>query len=176
MRFSKFNVSVIVAISIFMVGIFYSSRDYFEANLSLPVRSLPLNGDIKYDVTILLVGWIVEGRQIPGYSEAYPDAQHMNSREKFYVVVEYLPADVILSNDPRVVRITNERARELFELQGFEEKSNYLSLSLIEESDNKHVVIGLVNIFDQVAGHGYVFTFEIEDGVIKGEGLLSWVS
>jgi hypothetical protein len=121
------------------------------------------------------VGWIVENRQIPGHA-SYVDAQFMKDRKRFFVVADFLPETITLSNDPRVTRIKGSEWLEILHENGYN-GNDYLLLGLQEKTeDDDKIVIIFANLFDRIAAHGYEFIFTIRNGEIEARSKLKWVS
>jgi len=114
-----------------------------------------LREDDKVEVTRAVTAWIVEGRSLPGFGEAYPDAQWMPSMKRFFVVCDYLPPEMEVSSDSRVRLITRRQEEVIFKQHPFD-KSDYLYIELIEDSPNRWV-FEVSNVFGPLAGHGYRF-------------------
>ncbi|MHC4248565.1 MAG: hypothetical protein ACYS9X_05495 [Planctomycetota bacterium] len=133
----------------------------------LHVKPVPLNGNLKHDAAVLVTRWIVEGRPLPSSSEQYPDAYFMKRMSRFYLSCDFLPQGETLSNDPRVVRVSMDKMRALCEEKGFGGNC-YLGLSMGEHGAD-HISVGMGNIFAELAGHTYLFTFRREDGRLTVE-------
>ena len=137
----RWILTVAVALAVLIVASFF---------VTLPLRE----GD-KTDAARSLVAWIVEARSVPGFGEAYPDAQWMPKRKRFFVVCDFLPAGVALSEDPRVQRITAQEHDDVFKKHRFDD-TDYMYIELKSESGSE-LIMEFSNVFGGLAGHGYRF-------------------
>ncbi len=136
--------------------------------------TLPLRGSDKADAARDLVAWIVEGRSLPGFGDAYPDAEWMPERKRFFVICEFIPPEVSLSDDPRVQRIRDQEYDALFKKHRFDH-TDYMFIELKAESPNE-LVLELSNVFGWLGGHGYRFDFRRTVWGLRAGGKLLWVS
>ena len=142
------------------------------------VEPVPLNGQLRHDAVVLVVGWIVEDRALPSFHESYVDAEIMEDIRRFHVACDFLPTSERISNDPRVVRITAKEIKTMFGKADFtwdDDDNDYLLLTILEEG-NDHIKIGMSNWFGELAAHGYEFTFRIVGGRLKVDVKFLWVS
>src|SRR5262245_38385567 len=107
--------------------------------------TLPLRDSDKAKAAQNLVAWIVEGRSVPGFGEEYPDAQWMPEKKKFFVICDFLPADVLLSDDPRVQRITSQDYKAVFQKQRYD-GADYIFIELKSVSESE-LVLEFCNAF-----------------------------
>jgi len=121
-----------------------------------------------------IVAWIVESRRIPGFWGTYPDARWMRDQRRFFVVSEFLPQSVVLSEDHRVRRITQAQCEQLFEQYGYDD-TDYLVLELKGRSQTR-ITIEASNMFGGLAGHGYRFVFRRTVFGLRAKGQFLWVS
>ncbi len=126
------------------------------------------------DASRRLVAWVVEGQSVPGFRNAYPDAQWMPNTKRFFVICDSLPPEVPLSTDPRVQRVTAQEYEALFETHGFGE-TDYITIELKSES-TRTIVLEFTNVFGPLAGHGYRFEFRRTLIGLRATGQLLWVS
>jgi len=136
--------------------------------------TLPLRDADKTDAARTLVAWIVEARAVPGFGEAYPDAQWMPKKKRFFVVCDFVPAEVSLSDDPRVQRITAQQHDEVFKKHRFDD-TDYMYIELKSESDSA-LIMEFSNVFGGLAGHGYRFEFRRTVWGLRASGKFLWVS
>jgi hypothetical protein len=136
--------------------------------------TLPHRETDKTDAARSLVAWIVEGRSVPGFGEHYPDAQHMPKRKRFFVVCDFLPAGVSVSDDPRVQRITAQEFDDVFKKSRFDD-TDYMFVELKSESGSE-LVVEFSNVFGGLAGHGYRFEFRRTVWGLRASGKFLWVS
>jgi hypothetical protein len=135
---------------------------------------LPLRASDKAQAARDLVAWVVEGRQVPGFGEPYPDAQWMPDQERFFVVCDFVPSDVPLSDDPRVQRVTAEEREAAFKKHRFQGAA-YLHIGLRSES-GWVLVVEFTNAFGSLGAHGYRFEFRRKLLGLRADGKLQWVS
>jgi|SRR5262249_34808365 len=138
------------------------------------VATLPLRETDKTMAARSLVAWIVEGRSVPGFGEDYPDAQHMPKKKRFFVVCDFVPAEVSLSDDPRVHRITVQEYDEVFRQNRFDD-ADYMFIEMNSESASE-LVVQFSNVFGGLAGHGYRFEFRRTVWGLRTSGKFLWVS
>jgi hypothetical protein len=138
------------------------------------VVPLPLRESDKAEAARDLVAWIVEGRPVPGFGEPYPDAQWMPRMKRFFVVCDFLPAGVSLSDDPRVQRIPAQQYEEVYKKHRFDD-TDYLFLELKSASETE-LVLEFSNVFGLLAGHGYRFTVRRTAWGLRASGKFLWVS
>jgi hypothetical protein len=144
------------------------------AALSVNFLTLPLRESDKAEAASVLVAWIVEGRPVPGFVEMYPDAKWMPSKERIFVVCEFLPSSTFVSSDSRVKRVGENESGELFEKSGFD-KTDYITIE--RKMESKYVlVVELSNQFGGMGGHGYRFEFRRKLWGLRARGKLLWVS
>jgi hypothetical protein len=136
--------------------------------------TLPLRDSDKADAARELVAWIVEGRDVPGFGEAYPDAQWMPKRKRFFVICDFIPPEVSLSDDQRVQRITAQKYDEVFERHRFDD-TDYMVIELKSESPGE-LVLEFSNAFGGLAGHGYRFEFRRKLWGLRANGKFLRVS
>jgi hypothetical protein len=136
--------------------------------------TLPLRDADKAAAARCLVAWIVEGRSVPGFGEPYPDAQWMPKRKRFFVVCDFLPAGVSLSDDPRVERITAQEYDTVFKKHRFDD-TDYMFIEMKSES-RFELVVEFSNMFGSLAGHGYRFQFRRTVWGHRASGKFLWVS
>jgi hypothetical protein len=136
--------------------------------------TLPLRESDKTEAARNLVAWIVAGRTVPGFAEPYPDAQSMPKRKRFFVVCDFLPAGVSLSDDPRVHRITAQEYDEAFKEHAFDD-TDYMFIELKSESE-KELILEFSNAFGRLAGHGYRFEYCRTAWGLRASGKFLWVS
>lgn len=135
---------------------------------------LPIREADKADAARKLVAWIVEGRSVPGVRETYPDAQWMPKQNRFFVVCDFLPAGVSLSDDARVQRITAKEHDDVFKQHRFDE-TVYMRIELNSESPSSLAVV-FASFFGELAGHGYRFEFRRTVWGLRASGRFLWVS
>ncbi len=142
-------------------------------------RPTPLKGDLRYDTAVLLVDWIVHGQKLPGYKNDYGAfwKDMVAIKSKFFVTCDFVPQEMSLSNDPRVIRIKREELDRVFDKYEYGKgRYDYLELKF-ESEDAEKIVVCLSNMYGYAGGHGYRFTFIKKHDriyVVKGEFL--WVS
>ena len=136
--------------------------------------ALPLRDSDKGEAARILVAWIVEGRSVPGFREPYPDAQWMPKRKRFFVVCDFIPAEVSLSDDPRVQRITAKEEEAIFTKYRFDD-TDYMVIELKSESEGE-LVLEFTNAFGGLAGHIYRFEFRRKLWGLRATGKLLFVS
>jgi len=136
--------------------------------------SLPLRDSDKVEAAQGLVAWIVEGRPVPGFGEEYRGAQWMPERKRFFVICGFLPAEVPLSNDPRVQRISAQEHEAVFKKHQFDD-TDYITIKLKSESESE-IVLEFSNLFSSKAGHGYKFEFRRKIWGLRASGKFLWVS
>ncbi len=136
--------------------------------------TFPLHESDKAEAARLLVAWIVEGRSLPGFGEEYPDAKRMPGMKRFFVICDFLPADVLLSNHPRVQRISRNEFDSAFEKHGFKD-TDYIFIELKSES-GMELMVEFENGFGGLAGHGYRFEFRRKVWGLRATGKLLWVA
>jgi hypothetical protein len=136
--------------------------------------TLPLQDSDKAEAAEALVAWIVEGRSVPGFGEPYPDAQHMPACKRFFVICDFVPAEVPLSSDPRVKRITEDEYKAVFKEHRYDD-TVYIRIALKSESD-RVLVVDFSNAFGFLAAHGYTFEFRRKLCGLGASGKLLWVS
>jgi hypothetical protein len=151
---------LVVVFAALLVGSFF---------VPLPVREAD-----KADAARNLVAWIVEGRSVPGFGESYPDARWMPKKKRIFVVCDFLPAGVSLSEDPRVQRVTAQEYDEVFKHYRFND-TDYIFIELKSESASE-LVVEFSNVFASLAGHGYRFEFRRTVWGLRATGKFLWVS
>jgi hypothetical protein len=134
---------------------------------------LPLHESDKVEAARCLVAWIVEGKSIPGYWDAYPDAQWMLQQKRFFLLCDFVAPEVSLSNDPRVQRIAVEQYREVFDKHHFRD-TDYLYLELKFKSQST-LTVELSNVFAPPPAQGYQFTFRRTIFGLAANGKFLWV-
>lgn len=150
----------LLAITVLIVGSFF---------LTLPARSSD-----KEDAARSLVAWIVDDRAVSGHEKKYPDAKWMPKQKRFFVVCDFLPADVSLSDDPRVQRITSQEYEAVYKKYRFDD-TDYIHLELKSDSESE-LVVEISNTFGSMAGHGYRFEFHRTVWGLRASGKFLWVS
>lgn len=136
--------------------------------------TLPLRADDKTEAARRLVAWVVEDRSLPGWGEPYPDAKWMSKKKRFFVVCDFLPAGVSLSDDPRVQRVTGKESDELYKKVGYGD-TVYTVIELKSESGNE-LVLEFSNAFGKLAAHWYRFEFRRTVWGLRARGKLLGVS
>jgi hypothetical protein len=135
---------------------------------------LPLRDSDRAGAARTLVAWIVDGRSVSGFGEAYPDASSMPKMRRFFVICDFLPPEDNLSDDPRVQRITAQEHDLAFKKHGFAD-TDYLFIELKAESGTE-LVVEVSNLFGSLAGHGYRFGFHRTIWGLRANGKRLWVS
>ena len=124
--------------------------------------TLPLREADKENAARDLVAWIVVGRSVPGFGESYPDAKHMPKMQRFFVVCDFLPAGVSVSDDPRVQRITSQEQHEVFEKHRFDD-TDYIVILLKSESASE-LILEFGNSFGVLGGTAIASIFAARFG------------
>jgi hypothetical protein len=112
----------------------------------------------KAEAARRVVAWVVENKPLPGSSAAYPDAESMGRRTRFYVVCDCVPEDAALSDDSRVRRVSASELQDRFEKEGYADGADYLVISASGEAE-RPFALEASNTFGALAGHGYRFEF-----------------
>jgi hypothetical protein len=112
---------------------------------------------------------------MPGFDEAYADAQNMKRMRLFFVVCDFVPPDLELSRDPQVQRIRGEDQEAVFKNQGYEAGAGYIVLSLKSQSTGK-LVVEVSNMYGMLARHGYEFEFRRTESGLRASGNMQWIS
>jgi len=142
----------------------------FSANF----LALPLRDSDKADAARSLVAWIVEGRSVPGFRETYPDARWMPGEKRFFVICDFLPPEMSVSDDSRVQRITRGEYDDVFKKHGFDD-TDYITIEL--RTDSRQVLVfEFSNSFGPLAAHGYRFEFRRKLWGLRSNGKFLWVS
>lgn len=136
--------------------------------------NLPLRDSDKTDVARDLVAWLVAGRSVPGFGEAYADAQSMPRQKRFFVICDFIPPEVSLSDDPRVLRITAQQNVEVFKKHWYDQTA-YVHIELKSASATE-LVLEFSNVFAPMAAHGYTLEFRRNLWGLRAKGKLQWVS
>ena len=136
--------------------------------------TLPLRDSDKTEAAQNLIAWIVEGRSVPGFGEKYPDAQWMPKKKRFFVICDFIPPEVSLSDDPRVQRIMSQEYDAVFKKHRFDD-TDYMFIELKSEAGNQ-LVLEFSNVFGSLAGHGYRFEFHRKVWGLRAIGKFLWVS
>lgn len=140
--------------------------------------------DVKLDAVRLLIGWIVEGKPIPGFGDDYPDLRLMERRKRFVVTCAFVANDAVLTRDRRTYRVDVGECGRVFRKYAFHDTS-YIDLVLIEdeesfwflaEDSDPSFVILVSNTFGTLGGHAYAFRFRETDGGLVAEGKLIGIS
>ncbi len=143
------------------------------AEASIQSAAAALTQQDKIEAARTIVAWIVEDKTVPGIGQ-YPDAKLMKNEKNFYLICEFLPQDVILSQDPRVQRVTAEQAKSIFEKQEYQD-AVYLRIKISSESDGQLHLVGS-NSFGDLGVHGFEITFRKVSEGLRAEGGITWVS
>jgi hypothetical protein len=98
----------------------------------------------------------------------------MPKRKRDFVVCDFLPAGVCLSDDPRVQRIAAQEYYEVFKKHRFDD-TDYMFMELKSESASE-LVVEFSNVFGSLAGHGYRFEFRRTIWGLRASGKFLWVS
>ncbi len=141
---------------------------------SVSFLTLPLRETDKTEAARHLVTWIVDSKPIPGFGELYPDNKWMPGQKRFFVICDFVPADVKLSSDPRVQRISGREYDAVFKQHDYD-KTAYIRLGLKEES-KRVLVVEFSNSFGWLAAHGYRFEFRRKLWGLHARGRILWVS
>jgi hypothetical protein len=121
-----------------------------------------------------VVAWLVEGRAMVGFADPYPDAQWMPQMAQFVVDCDFVPADTLLSDDPRVQRVA-PGAPIRSGGERWPAGTDFVYLKSRTDQTGEFVV-ELVNSFGMLAGHGYEFRFRRTAGGLRVRGQMLWVS
>lgn len=137
--------------------------------------SLPMRESDKTKAAKTLVAWIVQGKRIHGFEEAYPDAELMQSRRRrFLVTCDFAPSEVRLSPVARVRRLERIEARQYYTDHGYD-GTVYVHLIRNAESERSMDVRLLIQS-GLLGGHEYTFRFRRTMWGLRANGLLRSVS
>ena len=109
----------------------------------------------KIEAVRLVVSWIVEGGHIP-HVDPYPDGGIMTTVQRVFVVCEFLPEGVKISDDSRVHRVTRAESDELFEKYNYEGTA-YLVIEAGAETEHRAFGVFGSNDFGYLAGQRQVY-------------------
>ena len=125
---------LLLVIAAVCVGLAVWSPDF----MSLPLREMD-----KENAAKAMTAWLIEGGQITGFPDAYGDAKFVKNKKQLFLVCDFVSPDASLSNDPRVVRVSPEKDKEMYETHGFGE-TDYIGMKKIAES-SRLIVVELTN-------------------------------
>jgi hypothetical protein len=136
--------------------------------------TLPLRESDTLVATRDLVAFVVEDRPLPGFGEPQFDKGLMRRMHHLFVVCDYLPADVSISRDPRVKRITQAESNAVFKKHGYNATS-YIHINLKSES-SMLLTFELWNSFGTEGAYSYRFEFRRKVWGLRARGKLGPVS
>lgn len=135
---------------------------------------LPLRDSDKEDAARYIVAFLVDDAPIPGFGERYGDAKWNPGMKHFFVSSDAIPEDVLLSDDPRVIRIESKDVQATFDEHRFKE-SNYIAFDLTSESENE-LVFEFSIVSGPLGGNGYQIVFRRTIWGLRASGKMLWVA
>ena len=91
------------------------------------------------------------------------------------MICDFLPADVSLSSDPRVQRVTAAESKAHFENNDYRDGTDYLGIEIVSETPTELQLAG-ANSFGFLGAHGFHLVFRNSNGKLTAEGGTTWVS
>jgi hypothetical protein len=174
----------VLFVSLVILGVFGCDYDRNAAAPTLSDQSTPDPSDEnlatqfpqedKLQAVRMVVAWIVEDKLIDGV-ERYPDAEIMKTEERFFVVCDFLLADISLSSDPRVQRVDAAESKSHLEKNLYRDGTDYLDIKIVSESRTE-LQLSAANSFGSLGAHGFHLIFRKKNGKLTAEGRLTWVS
>lgn len=127
--------------------------------------------DLEVQASRAIVAWVFEDQPITGFESGYVGLSQMCRATRWYVICDFLPQDVSLSDNPRIERVSEGDGLEILEQESDgSENSSFLVIHLRSASRNKVVLAMLTAYGGGLGGHMYEFTFTLADGQLNGIG------
>ena len=142
------------------------------ASLWLPI--LPFRVTDKEEAARMIASWVLSDQVIAGVTDSYPDSELVASKQRIFVVCDFVPTEFRLSRDARVHRVTESEAKALYQEFGFA-GCDYLTIRLQEEGKSR-LRIEVSNWLGGQAGHGYLFTLRRNAFGLTATAELQWIS
>ncbi len=116
----------------------------------------------KVDAARALVAWVVEGRPVPG--SGLPHTKRPE-KQRFFVVCDFLPHEVSLSDDPRVHRLAAEDKKAAFQKHAFD-STVYVTITVKSDNDNEFVFY-FTHLYGGKGGYSDEYTFQRKGRVLR---------
>lgn len=120
--------------------------------------------EFSAEATQRILGWMIAGSPQADFVDAPGTAWVIAEAERLLVVCDFLDAEVVLSPDARVIRVTESELDELWETHGYD-KTVSVTIRCIphyrwsREALPDHLAISLHYVFGNMGAHKYEFAF-----------------
>jgi hypothetical protein len=126
----------------------------------------------KDEAVRLVLAWLTGDGRLPGFDQNYPDAGRMKGKSPTFFVCEFLPADAVVTENPKFHRISQAEYDKAFRensLEAVYAQGGYLRIDLAGESSGE-VTLLVKNMTIARAGHSYRFVFRNDGAGLQVSG------
>ena len=148
--------------------------------------------DLEIEAVRAIVAWVYDEHPTPGFeatiyessfgeqkSSRYPSFAAMRAADRWYVVCDFLPEGITLSDNPRIERISDEEAQAIRSQAVANREGSFLVIVRSRDESGRMVASENKVGFVMLATHGplgadmYEFVFTRVDGQLNVTG--TWV-
>ncbi len=144
---------------------------------------------LELQATRAVVAWVFEGQPIPNFEEViqvpgveehkydrYGGSAAMREAERWYVICDFLPQGVALSDNPKIERISEEEAVAILDQAITTRAGSFLFIYFPPDSSKRESIarqeirLNILTSYAVLGGDMYEFLFTKIDGQLKATG------
>lgn len=145
--------------------------------------------DLKVQASRAIVAWVFEGQPIPGFERVdyvpgvgerryswYAASDAMRKANRWYVVCDFLPQSVVLSDNSKIERISEEEALAILDQAITTREGSFLFIHFPPDRSERGSILrqkirlNILTSYAVLGGDIYEFIFTLEDGQMHVTG------